>query len=135
MAALGNGPRFVRDEPWVDWAAVAPEHSARAANRIGTWPGTGICTGLPVVLDRPSIVAVTTPADTDDDLPIEGWWSDGGRIASLDGSIRVLPASGSRGVTYLERVDGSTWPAGRYAFDVGRGDDIVSLVVCLTRAG
>jgi hypothetical protein len=47
----------------------------------------------------------------------------------------VVLALGSRGVTYLERVDGSTWPAGRYAFDVGSGDGIVSLVVCLTRAG
>ena len=135
MAALGNGPRFVLDEPWVDWAAVPPSQSRRAADRIATWPGTGICTGLPVVLDRPSIVAVTTPASVADDPPIEGWWSDGGRIASLDGSIRVLSAFGSRGVTYLERVDGSTWPPGRYAFDVGRGDEIVSLVVCLARAG
>ncbi len=135
VATLGNGPRFVRDEPWVDWAAVPPERSSRAADRIATWPGAGICAGLPVVFDRPSIVAVTTPAGVADDPPIEGWWSDGGRIASLDGSIRVLSAFASPGVAYLERIDGSTWPAGRYAFDVGSGDAIVSLVVCLTRAG
>jgi hypothetical protein len=135
VAALGNGPRIVRDEPWVDWAPVLPERTTQAADRISTWPGTGICTGLPVVLDLPSVVAVTTPTDVVLDRPIEGWWSDGGRIAWLDGSIRVLSGVGSVGVTYLERVDGSTWPAGRYAFDIGRGDAIVSLVICLARTG
>jgi hypothetical protein len=135
IATVGNGPRIVRDEPWVDWAAVVPGSSTRAADRIATWPGTGICTGLPVVFDLASFVAVTTPADVADDPPIEGWWSDGGRIVSLDGSIRERSASGSGGIAYVERIDGSAWPAGRYAFDVGRGDETVSLVVCLTRAG
>lgn len=135
IATLGSGPRVVREEPWVDWAAVAAERSARAADRISTWPGTGICTGLPVVFDLPSLVAVTAPSTVADDPPIEGWWSDGGRIVSLDASIRVASPFDGRGITYLERVDGSAWPAGRYAFDVGGGDEIVSLVVCLTRSG
>jgi hypothetical protein len=113
VAALGNGPRLVRDEPGVDWSAVAPEASTRVANRIATWPSTGV------------------PLDP----PIEGWWSDGGRVASLDGSIRELSGYGRRGLSYLERIDGSPWPPGRYESHVGDGDEVVAIVVCRRGAG
>ena len=128
-------PQIVRDEPWVDWAAVVPEATSQAADRIATWPGTGICTGIPVLLDRPTAIGVSTSIDLGADPPIEAWWSDGGRTAALEGSIRELYALGDGGLTVLERLDGSAWPAGRYEFHVGRGDRILALVVCLAGSG
>ena len=135
VAALGSGPRFVRDEPWAEWTAVSPATSRKSPDRILTWPGTGICTNTPVVDERPSVVAITTPVGATPDRPIEGWWADAGHVGSLDGSIRELSASGPPGVAYLERLDGSPWPSGRYEFHVSRGARIIALVVCLAPTG
>ena len=131
----GLGPRLLRDEPWFDWTAVVPEASSDPPNRIAIWPGTSLCAGYPTIYDRPSFVAVTAPTDLAPDRRLVGWWTDGGRVASLDGSVRQIPSTGSRGISYLERVDGAPWPSGRYEFHVISGERTVALTVCLTRRG
>ena len=94
-----------------------------------------LCAGYPTIYDRPSFVAVTAPTDLAPDWRLVGWWTDGGRVASLDGSVRQIPSTGSRGISYLERVDGAPWPSGRYEFHVISGERTVALTVCLTRRG
>ncbi len=131
----GLGPRLLRDEPWFDWAAVVPEASSDPPNRIVIWPGTSLCAGYPTIYDRPTFVAVTAPTDLAQDWRLVGWWTDGGRVASLDGSVRQIPSTGSSGISYLERVDGAPWPSGRYEFHVIAGERTVALTVCLTRRG
>jgi hypothetical protein len=78
---------------------------------------------------------VTAPADLVPDWRLVGWWTDGGKVASLDGSVRQISPAGDRGISYLERVDGAPWPPGRYEFHVIAGKRTVALTVCLTRLG
>jgi hypothetical protein len=127
----GIGPRIERDEPWADWAAVVPEAATDAPIRIVLWPGTGICAGVPALADVPLFFAITSPPDVAVDRPLVAWWTDGGRVASLDGSVRQISGAGKRGVGYLVRDDGAPWPAGRYEFHVGHGDGSFALTVCL----
>ena len=131
----GTGPRLLRDEPWSDWAAVVPEASSAAPDRIAKWPGTSLCAGYPTIYDHPSLVAVTAPPDLAPYWRVVGWWTDGGRVASLAGSVRQVTPTGVGGISYLERVDRAPWPAGRYEFHVIAGDRILALTVCLTRRG
>jgi hypothetical protein len=81
------------------------------------------------------VVAVTAPVDTIPYFRVVGWWTDGGRVASLAGSVRQAAPSGANGIRYLERVDQAPWPAGRYEFHVFQGDAIVALTVCMARLG
>jgi hypothetical protein len=123
---------LVREEPWVDWAPVAPEEVDGPPAHIAVRPGTDLCLGYPVIFDRPTVVALTTPLHLDPaELPV-GWWTDGGRVASLTGSIREL-TPGSTGIGYLERVDRAPWPAGRYEFHIETGGRTLALTVCLAR--
>ena len=131
----GFGPRWVRDEPWFDWAAVVPEAVTDGPLRIAMWPRESLCDGYPTINDLPSFVAVTAPADLTPDWRLTGWWTDGYRVAWLDDSIRQISPSGGRGISYLERVDGAPWPPGRYEFHVAAGDRTVALLLCLTRRG
>ncbi len=134
----GVGPRMLRDEPWLDWAPVSPELVDGPPAHIAMWPGTDLCTGYPTIFDRPTVVAVTIPKHLDPDWQVVGWWTDGGRLAALDGSIfRVSPGriGGIGGIAYLERIDRAPWPAGRYEFHVRAGGQILALTVCLTRGG
>jgi hypothetical protein len=131
----GAGPRLIRDEPWLDWQDVVPETSSDIPDRIATWPGTDICERLPVLFDRPLFVAVTAPIDLQADWRLEGWWSDGGRVASLDGSVRQMSPPGVGGISYLERLDGQPWPDGRYEFHVVASDSTLALTFCLARTG
>jgi hypothetical protein len=130
----GIGPRIERDEPWADWAAVEPEAATETPVRIVLWPGTGICAGVPALTDVPLFLAITSPPDVAVDRPLVAWWTDGGRVAPLDGSVRQVPEAGRRGISYLVRNDGAPWPAGRYEFHVGRGDGSLALTVCLPGA-
>lgn len=129
----GVGPRLLRDEPWSDWAAVAPEPSSEPPDRIVKWPGTSLCDGYPTINDKPLVVAVTAPVDTVPNFRMVGWWTDGGRVASLAGSVRQAVPSGASGIRYLERVDQRPWPAGRYEFHVFAGNEIIALTVCISR--
>jgi hypothetical protein len=132
VGGTGAGPRLVREEPWVDWAPVAPEEVDGPPAHIAVRPGTDLCLGYPVIFDRPTVVALTTPLHLDPaELPV-GWWTDGGRVASLTGSIREL-TPGSTGIGYLERVDRAPWPAGRYEFHIETGGRTLALTVCLAR--
>jgi hypothetical protein len=131
----GVGPRLVRDEPWADWTAVAPETTGEGPGHIAIWPGTSLCKGFPTIYDRPSVMAVTMPAGLVADRGLVGWWTDGARVANLSGSLRPVSPAGSRGISYLERTDGAPWPAGRYEFHVISGARAVALTVCLTRLG
>jgi hypothetical protein len=127
IAGLG-----VDDDPaWVDWTAVDPEPAGDTPIRIAMWPGTGVCADVPVLHERPLFFAVTGPLDLPVDRRLVAWWSDGGRTASLDGSIRQVTAVGDLGVSYVVRLDRSTWQAGRYEFHVVAGDRRVSLTVCV----
>ena len=131
----GFGPRWVRDEPWFDWAAVVPESATDGPLRIAMWPRESLCDGYPTINDLPSFVAVTAPADLTPDWRLTGWWTDGRRVAWLDGSIRQISPTGGRGISYLERVDGAPWPPGRYEFHVVAGERTVALLLCMTRRG
>ena len=124
---------MIRDEPWTDWAPVAVEIVDGGPARVATWPGTDLCAGHPVINDRPTLVAVTTPRDVAPDRVLRGWWTDGTNVASLDGSVVQVTPPGNRGISYLERVDRAPWPPGRYEFHVVAGQRSVSLTVCLTR--
>jgi hypothetical protein len=131
----GVGPRMLRDEPWADWAAVSPEVAANLPLHVATWPDTNLCTGYASIYDRPSIVAVTTPADIAPDWRLVGWWTDGVNAADLAGSVRQVSPAGNRGISYLERTDRAPWPPGRYEFHVIAGGRAFALTVCLTRRG
>jgi hypothetical protein len=132
---VGVGPRMVREEPWSDWAAVTPEASSGSPVTIVQWPGTSLCAGYPTIYDLPTFVAVTAPTDLVAGWRLTGWWTDGGKIASIDGSVRQISSAGDRGISYLERIDGAAWPAGRYEFHVVAGERTFALSVCLTRRG
>jgi hypothetical protein len=135
VGGAGVGPRILRDEVWTDWAAVNPEASGDTPANIAIWPHTGLCTGFQTIYDHPSIVAVTAPADLAPDWRLVGWWTDGGHVANLEGSIRQISPAGNRGVSYLERTDRAPWPPGRYEFHVVTGGSAVELTVCITRRG
>jgi hypothetical protein len=131
----GVGPRLLRDEPWADWAAVAPEAVGNAPTSIATRADTGVCEDLPAIYDRPSVVAVTAPADLVPDRRLVGWWTDGRNVADLVGSIRQVSSAGRRGISYRERTDRAPWPPGRYEFHLIEGGRSVALTVCLARGG
>jgi hypothetical protein len=131
VGAGGSGPRLVRDLIWADWLAVMPR--SLAARPQLTPPPTGqLCAGVPTLVDRPSVIAVTAPAG----LPppawhLIGWWSDGGQSSPLDASVRQVALPDAAGVTVLERADQAMWPSGRYEFQLSAGRTTVSLAVCL----
>jgi hypothetical protein len=132
----GAGPRLSRDRAWTDWMEVPPETSTGAPSHMATWPGTDVCGDLPALPDRPSVVGVTTPAIVGAGPRVVGWWTDGVHVASLTGSIGYLstatPANpGGSGAPLLVRVDGATWPAGRYELHVVFGEATTGLTFCL----
>lgn len=131
----GVGPRMLRDEPWTDWVATAPESVDYGPLHIAMWPGTSLCDGYPTIYDHPSLVAVTAPADLVPDWRLVGWWTDGNSVATLQGSVRQVSPAGNRGISYLERTDRAPWPRGRYEFHVIAGQRTVALTVCITRRG
>jgi hypothetical protein len=134
VGAGGSGPRLIRDEIWADWVAVTPRPvSARA--QLETTTAGQLCAGLPTLVDRPSVIAVTAPAG----LPpaawhLVGWWSDGGPSTPLDPSVRQVTFPGAAGVSVLERADQAMWPSGRYEFQLSAGRTMVALSVCLDAA-
>jgi hypothetical protein len=133
VGAAGVGPRILRDEPWSDWAAVTPESVDGGPLNILMWPGTSLCDGYPILNDRPSLVAVTTGADLVPGWQLEGWWTDGGKVARLGDSVRQVSPATKSGLSYLERTDRARWPSGRYEFHVIASEQAVALTVCITR--
>ena len=87
---------------------------------------------MPALADWPAFIAVTAPRSLSADWHLTGWWSDGSRVANLAGSLREVSSPGERGIKYLTRLDGATWPAGRYEFHAIDGTDEVALTICLT---
>jgi hypothetical protein len=126
----GSGPRFVHDEAWLAWRAVAVAAAGETPTSIVVWPGTGLCTGLPMLQDRPTFVAVLAPPGVPPGGRITGWWSDGTRVAALAGSIRQVPATGAPRLQFLERIDGSRWPSGRYELHISSAERTVALTFC-----
>jgi hypothetical protein len=126
---------MLRDEPWTDWAATAPEQVDDGPLHIAMWPGSSLCDGYPTIYDHPSLVAVTAPKDIVPDWRLVGWWTDGDSVATLHDSVRQVSPAGNRGISYLERTDRAPWPRGRYEFHVIAGQRTVALTVCITRRG
>ena|SRR5436190_13694250 len=127
----GSGPRMVRDDPWFDWVPVDPASDDETGGpRLAVWPDSGLCSQTPSLLGGPRLVAVTAPRGLAPDWRLFGWWSDGSHITSLDGVVREVSPAGNRGISYLERLDGASWPDGRYEFNVVAGTNVTSLVVC-----
>ena len=62
-----------------------------------------------------------------------GWWTDGGRAASIDDSVTVVAMRDQSGIAAIERIDRTPWPIGRYEFQLRAGDRTFDLTVCLTR--
>jgi hypothetical protein len=135
IGTAGIGPRILREEPWFDWVAVAPEAYQHALTRMGTWPDTEACTDAPAVFDRPSLVGITVPTGMPPRWNLVGWWTDGTHVVDLGGSIRDVSPPDRRGIRYFERIDGGPWPAGRYEFHVVADNGTLALTVCLTRRG
>jgi len=131
----GLGPRIEREEPWADWVAVKPEPATDSPIFVVLWPGTGICAGVPRLLDQPLFFAVTSSLDLPVDRRLEAWWTDGGRVESLDGSIHQITPVGDRGISYLVRNDGAPWPAGRYEFHVSGGGRAYAVTICIPAEG
>lgn len=132
VASAGLGPRLTRDEPWADWTGVVPEITGDVPRHVVMWPGTSLCQGLPAVDDRGTMIALTAPAAFGSGDRVVGWYTDGARSAALDGSVRQVSPEGGGAVSYLERIDRSPWPAGRYEFHLIVGYGTVGLTVCLT---
>jgi hypothetical protein len=132
VGAGGSGPRLVRDEVWADWLAVTPR-SVPAPSPSSVEPSPeGVCAGLPVLVDRPSIMAVTTPVGST--MPawhLAGWWSGGGVVTAITRSMQVVTPPRTAGATVLQRLDRAVWPSGRYDFQLSAGQAIVTLAVCL----
>lgn len=142
IGVIGVGPRLSRDATWVDWSAIEPEvvegpAQDGLARHVLIWPGTGVCTGVPVTDDHPTIVAVTLPVDIRRGANVgdgwSGWWTDGGRTASIDDSVTVVAMRDESGIAAIERIDRTPWPIGRYEFQLRTGDRTFDLTVCLTR--
>ena len=131
----GLGPRIERDEPWADWVPVKPEAATDSPIFIVLWPGTGICAGVPRLLDQPLFFAVTSSPELPVDRRLEAWWTDGGRVASLDGSVQQITPVGDRGISYLVRNDQAPWPAGRYEFHVDGGGHAYAVTICIPAEG
>jgi len=131
----GLGARIEGDAPWADWVPVEPEAATDTPIHIAIWPGTGICAGVPRLLDQPLFFAITTTADLPVDRPLEAWWTDGGRAAALDGSVHQVTPAGEHGVSYLVRDDNAPWPAGRYEFHVTGGNRTFALTICIPATG
>jgi hypothetical protein len=129
----GAGPRLIRDEPWLDWQDVVPEAASDAPGRVATWPDTPLCEHLPILFDQPSFIAVTVPLELRMDWRLEGWWSGGGQVESLLGSVRLAAPSGVDGIVYVDRLDSQPWPDGRYEFHVVAPDSTMALTFCLAR--
>lgn len=131
----GPGRRPNRDDPWVDWLPVSVIPSTDAPGTIVIWPDTGLCTGVPVLDDRPTFITVSAPADLPRGWRLNGWWSDGIRYARLDASVRLIAASAHRSLGYIERLDQTPWPAGRYEIHVVTGQQVLALTMCLRPGG
>ena len=132
----GLGPRIQREEPWADWVPVKPETATDDGPIfVVLWPGTGICAGVPRLLDQPLFFAVTSSPDLPVDRRLEAWWTDGGRVASLDGSLHQITPVGDRGISYLVRNDDAAWPAGRYEFHVEGGGRTYAVTICIPAEG
>ena len=69
------------------------------------------------------------------DRRLEAWWTDGGRVESLDGSIHQITPVGDRGISYLVRNDLAAWPAGRYEFHVSGDGRSYALTICIPAEG
>lgn len=131
----GSGPRLTRDTVWIDWTPIAPGPPATAPDALSAALGSGSCTGLPTLFDRPSVLAVTASADIGAGWRVTAWWSHGGDVLSISGSVRQVVLPGQRAVAYLERLDEAVWPDGRYELHVTTGHRTYALSVCVEPSG
>lgn len=133
VGAAGSGPRLVRDEVWADWLAVTPRSAPATPSPSQVEPSAdGACAGLPVLVDRPSILAVTTPVGASPPAwHLAGWWSDGGVVTAITRSMQVVTPPRTVGATVLQRLDRAVWPSGRYDFQLSAGRAVATLAVCL----
>ena len=68
VGVTGSGPRLIRDDTWSDWTSIEPEVVQGPAQdgmprHVLIWPGSGLCTGVQATDDRPTVIAVTLPAN------------------------------------------------------------------------
>jgi len=127
----GSGPRLIRDDPWWDWVAVAPVSAATYPNSLIRWADTSLCSGVPTLLDRPSVVAVTAPLAVDVAWAHAGWWSDGVLITGIADELRILSVSSSPPLLSIERRDGQPWPDGRYELHLRAGGAALAVSFCI----
>ncbi|MBF6603982.1 MAG: hypothetical protein IVW53_00145 [Chloroflexi bacterium] len=127
----GSGPRLIRDDPWWDWAAVAPVSAATFPSSLIRWADTSLCSGAPTLLDRPSVVAVTSPLAVGLAWTHAGWWSDGVLITGIADELRILSVPSSPPLLSLERRDGQPWPDGRYELHLRAGGDALAVSFCI----
>jgi hypothetical protein len=114
---------------------VKPEAATDSPIYVVLWPGSGICAGIPQLLDQPLFFAVTSSSNLPVDRRLVAWWTDGGRVESLDGSVHQVTPVGDRGISYLVRNDLAPWPAGRYEFHVEGGGHAYAVTICIPAEG
>jgi hypothetical protein len=130
----GEGPRLIRDDLWVEWAPLDPVDAGSIPDDLSRWPGTDLCGGVPVLFDRPYILAVTVPPGLPPDWRILAWRTDGVTIDDLSTAVRQVSPPGNRQISYLEFPNNAIWPDGRYEFHVVAGDHVLAMTVCLSRS-
>ena len=134
VADAGAGPRLIRDEPWLDWRTVTPQAAPALPIEVGMWPGTGICDGLQDLLDRPVVVALTVPFQTDPTARLTGWWTNGTTVSDIDTSVQDVTPSANAGYRALVRTDQTPWPTGRYELHLVTGTTHQAVAFCIHRS-
>ncbi len=127
----GSGPRLLHDERWAEWQAASVAPATGDPEDIVVWPGSGVCNGLPLLDALPSFLAVSAPPRLGAVERLAAWWSDGARVVALANSVREIAAGPRSTVRFLERIDGTRWPAGRYEIHATVGAGTFAVTVCL----
>lgn len=133
IADGGSGPRLVRDDPWADWEPATPFAAEAWPGSLLQWPGTALCAGASDLLDRPAVVAMTTPSGEAAVWAGSGWWSDGATIRNLAGLLTAPGVPRGGATIYLVRRDGQRWPDGRYEIHLRAGQRTLAVTFCLGR--
>ena len=128
VGASGIGPHN-EAEPWAEWTAITPIAVA-SSSVVPRYPSRSMCDGVASLPADPLFIAISHEADVPADRRVLGWYWDDGTPTPVAGAIHQV-TTGDRGIAYVIRNDRSSWPAGRYEFELVAGPDVVALTVCL----
>jgi hypothetical protein len=122
-AGAGSEPTYgVASSAWRPVDPVVEDRSVALASPPSCPPAASLPGG--------PLVALTVPSAISPDWSVEVIRFDSAVGAPLIGVRQVSPP-GNRGITYLVRSDGSSWPAGSYRFRISASTRSISLDACL----